>query len=826
MSDAVDLLRSHDENERKKAVLLLARKPSKDNLLIIRDVAETDESVEVRFFARKALYCIKDALKPKVSEETSAQVSLNSVAKYFAPDKSVEEKLAVIQHAINKNMTVLTDAFILQLSGEESQEVVSALLIAVGKLGDESRIKYIVPYLSSENSRVRANAIEALEYIGSTKIYPYVILRIEDEDNRVRSNAAKALKKLDSTTALRILKAMLASTNAAMQASAAYVMRFIIDEANIDLLEPLLKSKHDPVRENVIIALTRYKENGIERAAALLKNTAVIKTPEKGPLVKEAIIEKTFEESLADKLKSEDPKTRIDAVNEAMQKGGLGVGKILTDHLRRESDNKAVATVLICLGRLQYKEALDDIIKRIKSRDDRCRANAVEAVRLIGDRDSLKQIAGCLKDRNNRVKANAIIALNGEDYVDLFTPLSEMAESSDELMQKSAIYAIMEMGRRDFYGFLLIFEKSQFKEVAERAKECIKKLTDGGVKLEKVRYSTGVKAKEGDEESKEGAAGKNFSARGTVGFIDKSGALKIDFLFEDAGDFNSELAPARSGGKWGYVDSSGKTVITNIFEAALPFSSGLGAVRMGDKWGFVEKHGMFAISAEYAEVGDFSEGLAPVRKGNLWGYADKKGALVIKPQFDLAESFHGGLALVKMKGWFGKKIKAFIDKNGNVVINLKFDNACGFSEGMARVLKGDKWGFIDKTGSAVIKPQFEDASDFFEGFAAVEIKGKKGFVDKNAKMAVEAKYDDAGRFSDALAPVCLSSKWGFTDRDGKLFIKPKYDEAREFVNNLAPVKLKSRWGVINKMEKFVVEPVYEEIGIFCEGFARVKKSSK
>jgi HEAT repeat protein len=827
MSDIIELLKSHDENDRKKAVLALAKKPSKDNLLIIRDVAESDESVEVRFFARKALFCIKEALKPKVSSDTSVAVNLKSIAKYFADDKSVDEKLSVIQLAINKNMSVITDAFVEQLACEKSPEVTSALLIAIGKLGDDSKIKAIAPFLNSENSRVRANAIEALEYIGSTKIYPYVILKIEDPDNRVRSNAAKALKKLDSVTALRILKAMLASSNIAMQASAAYVMRFVIDEANIELLAPLLKSTHEPVRDNAIIALTKYKENGLKRAGELLKNIGTIQTSLKGPFEKDSIIEKTVEDKLVEKLKSADCAVRIEAVNESMQKGGLGFAKVLLDHLKIERDNKAVATILISLGRLQYKDAIEEVVKFLKSRDARCRANAVEAIRLIGVKDALKELGAYLKDKNNRVKANAVIALNNEDGFDLFTPLSEMAESGEELMQKSAIYAIMEIGRHQFYGFLLILEKSPFKEVASRAKECIKKLTDGGVKIEKVRYNSGIHIKSGEKDDfKDGnssAAGLNYASKGVIGFIDKTGALKVDFLFEEAGDFSSDLAPVKSGGKWGYCDSTGKILITNIFEAAEKFSGGLGAVKMSDKWGFVDKHGMLVINSEYPEVGMFFDNLAPVRQGKLWGYVDKKGAFVIKPQFDSAESFSGGFALVKMKGWFGKKIKAFIDKTGNIVINLKFDNAFGFSDSMARVLKGDKWGFIDKAGRVVIKPQFDGASDFHEGFAAIELKGKKGFVDKNSKLIIEAKYDEVKRFSDALAPVCQSSKWGYADRDGKLFIKPKYDDAKEFVNNLAPVKVKNKWGVINKIEKFIVEPAYEDINFFCEGFACVKK---
>ncbi len=522
MSDILELLKSHNETDRKKAVFALARKPSKDNLLIIRDVAECDESVEVRFFARKALFCIKEALKPKVTEAIAAPISLKSIAKYFAEGRPDGDKLSIIQLAINKNMSVIIDAFIEQLALEKSPMVISALLIAIGKLGDESKIKVIIPYLNDNNSRVRANAIEALEYTGSTKIYPYIILKIEDGDNRVRSNAARALKKLDSVTSLRILKAMLSSNNIAMQASAAYVMRFIIDAANLEFLEPLLNSPDETVRSNVIIALIKYKDNGIEKAAALLKNIETVKPPDEGVFDKEQIVEKTVEENLIERLKSADSAMRIEAVNEAMQKGGLGIASVLAGHLKSERDNKVIATLLISLGRLQCKDALEEIIKYLKSKDARCRANAVEAVRLTGDVSSIKELAPYLKDKNNRVKANAIIALNNDDNTDLFTPLSEMVESNEELMQKSAIYAIMEINRNQFYGFLLILEKSLFKEVASRAKECIKKLSEAGIKIDKVRYSAGESGGETVKENlRNRSDGKNFAAKGGMGLLIK-----------------------------------------------------------------------------------------------------------------------------------------------------------------------------------------------------------------------------------------------------------------------------------------------------------------
>ncbi len=41
-----------------------------------------------------------------------------------------------------------------------------------------------------------------------------------------------------------------------------------------------------------------------------------------------------------------------------------------------------------------------------------------------------------------------------------------------------------------------------------------------------------------------------------MGYVDKSGAVVIDFIFEDAGPFVEGLAPVKVDGKWGYIKNS------------------------------------------------------------------------------------------------------------------------------------------------------------------------------------------------------------------------------------------------------------------------------
>jgi hypothetical protein len=54
----------------------------------------------------------------------------------------------------------------------------------------------------------------------------------------------------------------------------------------------------------------------------------------------------------------------------------------------------------------------------------------------------------------------------------------------------------------------------------------------------------------------EGAEGPGESMGSPVvrmGYVDKTGAVVIDFIFEDAGPFVEGLAPVKIDGKWGYI---------------------------------------------------------------------------------------------------------------------------------------------------------------------------------------------------------------------------------------------------------------------------------
>lgn len=175
---------------------------------------------------------------------------------------------------------------------------------------------------------------------------------------------------------------------------------------------------------------------------------------------------------------------------------------------------------------------------------------------------------------------------------------------------------------------------------------------------------------------------------GKRGYIDRSGRIVINPQYDSSFEFSEGLALVCVGPcdpdswrgyrltkqgeterieqtfKYGYIDETGKMVINPMFESAETFSENMAGVCVGrgcyyrspsdkseeeGKWGYIDETGAMVIPPQFGYVSTFNEGLAPVEVGDKWGYIDKAGKFVINPQFDSATSFVDGVAEVGLK---------------------------------------------------------------------------------------------------------------------------------------------------------------------------------
>lgn len=118
--------------------------------------------------------------------------------------------------------------------------------------------------------------------------------------------------------------------------------------------------------------------------------------------------------------------------------------------------------------------------------------------------------------------------------------------------------------------------------------------------------------------------GRAYSQNAFFGKIGDEVKLIIDGVtvegtFEDAKPFNnSSFAAVKNDGYWGFIDNTGTLVIDYIYDDADSFNEGLAPVKVRDMWGFISLEGEIVIEPTFWEAKGFNNGYAPVKIEDSW----------------------------------------------------------------------------------------------------------------------------------------------------------------------------------------------------------------
>ncbi len=318
----------------------------------------------------------------------------------------------------------------------------------------------------------------------------------------------------------------------------------------------------------------------------------------------------------------------------------------------------------------------------------------------------------------------------------------------------------------------------------------------------------------------------------------------------------SGLYPVCVAGKWGYIDNTGAVKIEPQFDRAYDFSEGLARIAFindgNSEQGYIDSSGEVVIRPRFAYAEDFSEGMAVVGEvdeaGNptSCGYIDTAGDLVVPMRYLYALRFQEGLAVVGSQegGAF------FIDKTGATLYG-PYELAMDFSEGLAYVKNGSRQGFIAENGDWALEldsgvldmssylssvfPFPASAAGFCDGLMALQSTSEssrpaigdadKGYIDRTGTWVIRPQFNHACSFSEGLAAACLGEKWGYIDKTGTWVISPQFDYAQRFVEGLAIVGTRQndriRYGYIDTTGVLVVPTEYEQARDFRGGIAQV-----
>jgi len=298
------------------------------------------------------------------------------------------------------------------------------------KVAKEEAIPIILPLLSHENDRVKANTIEAFTMLRNPCLIANAIPMLNSSSHRVVAAAARYLAGFAPWRVEEFCEGLLRSKKDLKIKSAIYVMGEIGDEETKEKLISMLNEYKD-YAEPISRAISRINKR-LMRFAGYEKDFNIPIDEEKRAILLEKEIEL---------LKSSDIEVRSRAVH---------LVKLLLNeknyHIVRQaltSNNKFVrATLVKIIAKKRYKGALQDIINCLKDTDDRVRANAVEAIGMFNDVRLVEYLTPLLQDKNNRVRINAALALFRISETHELQKLKEVIDSFERTIKATALKAI------------------------------------------------------------------------------------------------------------------------------------------------------------------------------------------------------------------------------------------------------------------------------------------------------------------------------------------------------------------------------------------------
>ncbi|NLM17007.1 MAG: HEAT repeat domain-containing protein [Candidatus Riflebacteria bacterium] len=331
---------------------------------------------------------------------------------------------------------------------EKDLNLKSQAVMALKPYKRQELLEFYKKLMSYEDSRIRANAVEAIGQLNGTEAEKALNDSLDDNDNRVRINAAKALVEKGKSGQLYRLYQDLHSDNSKRRASLAYLHGEILSSKGYDDLILLLEDRDPAVRKRAAISLSKYDAPNIIEILCRAYS-------------KES--DKTVRTTIAAASADFNPDKAMQMYLEAFQ---------------QSSDNYFKSTLVADLALAQKIECLPLFIKALEDKERRVVANAVEAIGMLKNPDLADIIKSFLEASDNRIRANAVAALWRMGWGSAGNVLKKMAVSGQAEVRQSAAWAIGQIGVLQFLDLLEKLAEDydpRVRKTAIKAMEKVKK---------------------------------------------------------------------------------------------------------------------------------------------------------------------------------------------------------------------------------------------------------------------------------------------------------------------------------------------------------------
>lgn len=342
------------------------------------------------------------------------------------------------------------------------------------------------------------------------------------------------------------------------------------------------------------------------------------------------------------------------------------------------------------------------------------------------------------------------------------------------------------------------------------------------------------------------------------GYIDSTGNLVIEAIYDDVGPFSGGLAAVNFNGQWGYIDKTGKTVIQPRYRSAWAFHENKARVKPFDQPDqYITALGDVIASGTWTAVDDFSEGLAKVQSGNTFGYIDTTGKMVLPPVYFGGGSFHHGLAVVSNEEKTG-----MINRKGEEVIPLMYDQIRFYSKeklvfcylpGTSVVYDLQGKELVNLSGVEMLESDGhlisvrKDTLMYFFDISQQRIltgsnwlniiylgdrrwagKSQNGYMilNESGEILKRKSYAQVNRFTEGIAVYYTGKDWGYMDLNGTELTVDLFGLAWDYKEGFARADFADGLAFLNRHQHLAFYPPEGTLDMrdFSEGLAPVQIS--
>ncbi len=337
-------------------------------------------------------------------------------------------------------------------------------------------------------------------------------------------------------------------------------------------------------------------------------------------------------------------------------------------------------------------------------------------------------------------------------------------------------------------------------------------------------------------------------------YIDRSGKLLFNPIYDNCRDFIEGKAVVNFEGKWGIIDKKNRPIIPFLYKELSPLDHNNLAIAktFTDKYLIINNNNDTLHQLAYTEVYAFSEGRARCKSKTGWGYINSRAKKVIPTEYQSVRDFKNNHAVVTRHNKNG-----LIDGDGNYILPLEFDQILHHDNKYISASKNNTWGLYDNAGKLILPMEYSFLGKPNDGKILAKKEGNTFIIDLTSKSKTKVNkkivqyaghglwiFQELDKFglcnikeeviTPKLYPIIYKyqegkavynaglDQWGYLNADGTELTPPIFPLNWSFENGYGRVIIDRGIGFIDTHGQQVIPGMFREVKNFKENVARVQ----